>query len=885
MNKVKLLSLLLIALWVCPPKGSALAPFSETSENNSYSDESGADWLKRKVAQLRLMRVDFYDHGKAVTNYDQFAIDAALSFGEFLIEDDLFQDPPPRFGSVKHALIPQEESFEPFFRSLVFQGWYGRTLVFYDHDKGNYKAFKFLTEFEEPGKLVYESEWFEFIQKYKDQMGLKGTYPRPWLLNGERVLRFKSVPGALFSFFKSAMDKTNETIHIDSSKTNDGLGHTVMAYEVDSLDYFRYLNDSDVTETEFNQGLDLLVHDTLALAKHGILHTALISSMHDSPRGRRFDGGRHLWMIDVINKMEERPGVGRLHAWLNALKYSNVRLSGLADFAELAFLDDMAWPNYVPSRHFEINLMRFEMEDRRKLIWMSHLGDLLLVHTLFIGERWRQKNQWDWEKNETLAPLAEELKNFFLTFSSQLNFDSTQLDFLINQVDWLRLSRQMALFMAEGDRYLAFLEEGRESSDVNFSESVFGKKVRVDLSKDMTQARGYIQTDVKTGLYWSAFDRGFLEKVLSRLSVKYKIKQGPDFVGWTKLIRPYDNQSIIPLLKSLKEENEAMYLEFLELLSPDLGPVNGPFPIQELVRAMYIFTTAAILKEPQQEDLYPVDLFQHLRPDIGSVIGSGHGAILNGVVDTRTGEFQKKIGVLRFKDEYDSPETIETYKLAKAVFDSKPNLKDHVMNVLDIDEEKRFVYVELIDVSWGESQRKPVGYPTSLQDFLANKPTEDELIEVVSQLLTILLELRKNNPNNKAYDLNDLNTKNFLLVRDNNKWIVKRIDLADFGEVAAESGRPFEDIAIFLQQLVFPKFMYLLKQANTAIDFNDFLSLALNLEKQMTFSYKKVHILELIYNLVKEKDFRQKELAIELVILVLKAKTPYFKPDSIKTSL
>lgn len=869
MDKVKFLSLLLAVSFLCPPNGSALAPFRETSESSLSAEESRANWLKRRISQLRLMQIDFYDQGKAVANYDQFAIDAALSFGEFLIQDGLFQDPPPRFQSIKHASIPQAESFEPFFKSMVFEGWYGRTIVFYDHAKKNYKAFKFLSEFEEPGKLVYESEWFEFIQKYKDQIGLKGVYPRPWLLNGERALRLKSVPSSLFRFFKSAIDKTNEEMNLDSNKTNDGLGYTVMAYEVDSLDYFRYLNDVDVSEQEFNKGLELFVHDTLALAKHGIVHTALISSMHDSPAGRRFDGGRHLWMIDVINKMENRPGVGRLHAWLNALKYSNVRLSGLADFAEFGFLDDMAWPNYLPSRHFEINLMRFDMEERRKLIWMSHLGDLLLVYTLFLGEHWRRENKWNWEKDESLQPLAEELKTLFFRFASELSFDPTQLEFLMAQVDWLRLSRQMALFMAEGDRYLAFLEEGRNSFDTHFAESVFGQKVRVDLSKDMTQARGYIQTEAKTGLYWSAFDLTFLERVLSRLSVKYKIKQGADFIGWAKLIRPYDNQSILPLLNSLKEENEAMYQEFLELLSPDLGPVNGPFPIQELVRALYIFTTAAMLQEPKEE-LYPKELFEFARPDIGVEIGRGQGAILNATYDSRTGKYLREIGVLRFLDEYDSQETIDNIKRAQRVMSQTPGLEKYAMKVLHIDEKKRFVYVALIDVRWNEDQiirdpesgreravdRMKILRPAeTLRAYLATSPSSQKTEVIAEQLVEIFLFLRTNTLDGKAYTVDDMNLGNYLVVNQGEELLVKQVDYADFSEVARDKESPFKSLGRLLQQVLFGQ--------SSSENIDVFIK---KLSLRRTLSRKEKLFSEMLYLLYSNKTGRQKERMIQRIL-------------------
>jgi len=54
-----------------------------------------------------------------------------------------------------------------------------------------------------------------------------------------------------------------------------------------------------------------------------------------------------------------------------------------------------------------------------------------------------------------------------------------------------------------------------------------------------------------------------------------------------------------PFLKGLRLEYPQLYAQFFEEIVPNLGPVNGPFPLQELIRALYIFTAAVMLEQSE----------------------------------------------------------------------------------------------------------------------------------------------------------------------------------------------------------------------------------------------------------------------------------------------
>lgn len=325
---------------------------------------------------------------------------------------------------------------------------------------------------------------------------------------------------------------------------NSGGFYTFTAYETGSEDYFTYV--TDITwPSRFNAAVSRSTHDLFVLARYGIIHTELLGMAH-TPDPSRPDSGQYIPDVDIRKpdpvQVSGREGVyyikngpGRLHRWIKgATEYANARASGLADlmWEKISALSE---EGNSATKH----LGRFEGRREKEFYSLSvfntahFLNEYLLSAALLIGRNWRE--------NQLFTPgapqaLAKEMKYVFMTSAATyLHWGAAdpRLEGLARTVDWERLAGQMALFMAEGEPYSKYLFE------------------RPISAQELTELFG----DAVVNLPYFSDER----QLLPEYHINNRI--------WSANAQ-----------------------------DPDLGPYNGPMPLQELMKATMVFSAFMVAK-------------------------------------------------------------------------------------------------------------------------------------------------------------------------------------------------------------------------------------------------------------------------------------------------
>lgn len=301
-----------------------------------------------------------------------------------------------------------------------------------------------------------------------------------------------------------------------------------IAFET-SADYYRYLDDPSLTDAEFRTGLGNAVHDLFLLARHGIFHTAPSAAFHNAEPGAIYratgDRGRYVIAPDLVFGFETRSGMGRLDNWPEALRYGNMGVTGLRDFEELATLDEIRdnGERWCPE------LRRLEDRPNADALYEGILlGNGLLAAALYIGNRMANDSK-RYQDDAWFKRYADLLLEVFATgYAARRGIGEEDAKGAIeSRADWLRLARQLAFFMT--DAYVPFVREDADPS--LFPPEIYGPATGISGQRGRPKFGPYRQRTFHP-------ERGFV---------------GPDG-------------------------------------NPDslsLGPVNGPFPVRELEKAIW----------------------------------------------------------------------------------------------------------------------------------------------------------------------------------------------------------------------------------------------------------------------------------------------------------
>lgn len=108
--------------------------------------------------------------------------------------------------------------------------------------------------------------------------------------------------------------------------------------KLDPIEFTRYLEDYNIdqdTYESFSKKSMLNLIQAAKLINNGFVHSSLINMFHNVLDDRRF-----ITTASILDLQDNRRGIGRLSNILQASKFSNFRLIGIADFAEISTLDD-----------------------------------------------------------------------------------------------------------------------------------------------------------------------------------------------------------------------------------------------------------------------------------------------------------------------------------------------------------------------------------------------------------------------------------------------------------------------------------------------------------------------------------------------------------------
>jgi hypothetical protein len=550
---------------------------------------------------FRLFKIELKDNGNAETAAAQIMENCLNNVPAFTSKS--LMNFPKENKSFRPEVIPANE-LEKLLSGAKLYKRLGRTLVYQTSD-GRYLALKFqkrsILSFpdrsrqeneEAASKLLYESEIFGYLYSLRQQGVLIGDYPQAQLLAGKRVvsLRENDLPQDMVDILNEPSQSSvnlNEEICIDRK---DGYV-TVTGYITENLDYFTYLHEAK-NDAVFKQAARKNIHDLFVLAKYGIIHPDIVELFHDARSNRNY-----LVLVDLINSLgiDDVRGAGCLDAWKRYVSYPNMRISGPADFAELVRLEDLIDLNHKHSQYLKIDLQRFSPEQRTNLILAHFLGNYFLALALIEGRRLDNSGRLDWKNSGGLA--ASMRNSFSLAYEVLTGRNDDDVYKLVN---WSRLAKQMALFMSGDYRYLDSVEQKK------IFKVIFGLP---DLKIEPGRGWGYIHQDLIVDKLRSSV-RNIKDEVILAILVKYFRNDRESEPGFEKvLVFKEDFLALIQedKINPKKSPQEQKIINVLEDLyntysrgwrengkDDDLGPDNGPFPLQELVNAIYIFNTVMI---------------------------------------------------------------------------------------------------------------------------------------------------------------------------------------------------------------------------------------------------------------------------------------------------
>ncbi|MFH1664930.1 MAG: hypothetical protein ABIA77_02165, partial [Candidatus Omnitrophota bacterium] len=555
---------------------------------------------------FKLWGIDFRDTGRSFSGIGDI-VESCLQWLPGLE----FRRPPVTPPGFRPGRISDIDRIGPgdldrFLEGAEFYKILGRTLVFKTRE-GKYRALKFLKqsmtlkssgriekrEREDPGKLAYESEYFDYLNELKAKgADMQAQYPRALFVDGERVARVRSgdIPGHMADMLQGPIDNPAKTGTVDYIDTTDG-NYTFMAYEADDPGYFTYLHeerDRDKAESCAQRN----IHDLFVLAGYGLVHPDIIELFHNLMDEERDDNGRYIAMSDLV--LGTVAGAGRLHAWEKAVAFPNMRVSGPADFAEMVHIEDLTGLGHRHSENLRNNLQRFPEAERKKFLLAHFMGNYLLAWALDEGKRLKQIGKLDWQDKDKIKASAETLKKTYsaayIAFLRMPKNDMPDDKDIQDLIDWDMFARQMAFFM--GGAY-------KDHVGTDIPEEIFG----------ITGLR------IVPGDGWGYIHREIIKDAVMKSVPGLKTAEVRRVIE-TYFNRPENRHRQIPedvfvfkdeftlLIKSEKDERLSMALIKLHAdyskgwrfdgINEDLGPVNGPNPLQELIKANYLYTMAMI---------------------------------------------------------------------------------------------------------------------------------------------------------------------------------------------------------------------------------------------------------------------------------------------------
>lgn len=475
----------------------------------------------------------------------------------------------------------------------------GRTVII-ERD-GEHYALKLLKAGEALEELDYEHRVIEWVSRNSKALGLGGDerdYPAAVFgPGGERIARMSQgdIPAEVLKKLEAASATGRFGIDLQGGE------YAYIAYKTADPDYFVYLNDPGVTPKKFKRATKKSLRYLNALAKFGVFHTSTITLFHNLDSLRRY-----LILVDAIAPMGRNglksSGAGRMHGFDEVVQYSNWRANTIADLAEL-----MPLPEIVRGKLLGDDL-GYAVESN--VVTASFLGEYLLCWTLMYIDWLKNRGELtreNWNDPKLIRRMAAEMRAAFdFAFESFADRPpSPAMTGYLQAVDWERAARQAAFYLTGAYRqYLV---------DRNIPADIYGPDMPVIYEADLKRARGwgYLHVSLISGIIHKHLpDRPYMKRrmLAERIQERYLEYVGfdelpPALIGEIARVKTafdpaqIDQDDVVP--DKLKAPLKDLLQEYrhgwrADGIHEDLGPVNGPNPLTELVTALYLYSHAAI---------------------------------------------------------------------------------------------------------------------------------------------------------------------------------------------------------------------------------------------------------------------------------------------------
>jgi len=292
-----------------------------------------------------------------------------------------------------------------------------------------------------------------WIERHSAALGLRSHYPIPFRdASGRAAILQIEDPG--------------------SESTAAAGSHRFMAIAyVAEPSYFDYLSNPEISESAYWSALNDGLHDLFALARMGLFHSALIDAFHVMHEPGAEGGRRYIWNYDHYTSFAGRLGAGRLEDFLGAVRYPNLRVSGLADLADV-----VTWPEIESGDHSLARFSRFAATVRgpaefsKNFLVETYLGDYWFSAVMMAAPRLIREDEERkaagrprlWQDEARLETIADRLRRSyavgaaaFLGISENEAWDQSA-----DWGDYRRLARQMTFFMT--DAYVPYFDSEEE---------------------------------------------------------------------------------------------------------------------------------------------------------------------------------------------------------------------------------------------------------------------------------------------------------------------------------------------------------------------------------------------------------------------------------------
>jgi hypothetical protein len=497
-------------------------------------------------------------------------------------------------------------------------------------------------------------------------------YIRALVGNFMDIFRKGMGEGQLYKSYFAQQKNTGLSI-TDTNCTNKDI---LQAINIPREAFTKYLEscfeEEGCTRAEFARVSIMNMTQAGFLVRKGLVHSSLVNMFHNSDDDRLF-----ITMASILSLQSGREGTGRLSQIFQAAKFSNFRLIGIADFAEIIPLSDFENKikkelDKMDTLGVKIHLLKTVANVENYVILESLMNQMLswfivLIHKIFITDAHGgnyYNNEVNADTTEYMTCLIHEI--FSVYIMSYLNVDRKVVNKIFASA---KFNNDTVRFIVNQAKYFLSMQYVNDIVSKRMPSNIYPSHIEVELPSIETKYIEYadelgdVDYPVVTKYKWGGetvevakyaehyVPRGWIQIILT-FNDKYIAHKD---IGWFYYVSNANNSDLYKMFNDPKilivtiakehehEQNkkknyinyvmddidkdaydaspqlfsEKIYKSIYNKLYPymDAGAVNGSLPFQSFIIAMHnVFSYAMVYKELASKGIN--------YSDIGSYIGN-----------------------------------------------------------------------------------------------------------------------------------------------------------------------------------------------------------------------------------------------------------------------